>query len=181
MSFKFLLAALLVIAIGVFVLYSIKFNNKERESLIELQSRRNQESDRYVSKAWQTKQANPQADRLLNNLQSEAGMPSSGQSSGSTTQQQTSETHSKIYYVNIGQHYGCVDQSTLHKLLRYYNKGDTKKYDALLQKGLAEGNIVTFKPGEQVLLQETDPVTGEVRIGKTAITQSYWTPYATID
>lgn len=80
-----------------------------------------------------------------------------------------------MHFINTGNYYGCANKEVLDNLVKFAATGKTKKYDALLNKGLEANEIIYFRPGEGVYIKETDTTTGELKVCKISETQTYWT------
>jgi hypothetical protein len=178
MSIKSILAFILIIAIGVFIWFSIGYKAKERDKQIALQSGTSTENKRLVSQAKQMDKINAQAGRILDSGEKEMSGADNNQPVPATYED---DADYQIYNINLGKYYGCVEKTVLHKLLKYSAKSDLKKYNELYTSGLSTGDVTAFRPGEQVVLQETDSATGEVLVSRIGETKSYWTVHKAIE
>jgi hypothetical protein len=177
MNWKGLL--LLVLGLGLSVVAFVYYINKTKEHRLEVAMQQSNEAGNniVVSKTVQMEKLNAQAGRLLN---TQTGSSSSS-SSGLGTTSASSEQDYRVYSVNIGEHFGYREKNDLVRLQKYLSKGEQSRFDKLQNQLLQSGASIVFRPGEQLVLQETDTQTGWVRVSRIGETDSYWTLYATID
>lgn len=177
MNWKGFLILILGLSLSVFAFVWYVNKTKEHRLDVALQQSGEAGKNTVVSKSVQMEKLNAQAGRLLNDRQGSSSDISSGFGRSSTSD----EEDYRIYTVNIGEHFGYPDKTDLAKLQKYLIKGDQTKHDKLNSQLKQDGNCIAFRPGEQLVLQETDQESGWVRVSRIGETNSYWTLYSTIE
>lgn len=177
MNWKGLL--ILILGLSLSIIAFVWYVDKTKEHRLDVALQQSGEAGRnvVVTKTVQMDKLNAQAGRLLNDEQAS----SSGSTFGFGESSSSGEQDYRIYTVNIGEHYGYRDKSDLAKLQKYLTKGDKTRYEKLLNQLNQNGASIIFRPGEQLVLQETEQEAGWVRVSRIGETDSYWTLYSTIE
>jgi len=176
MNLKGLLLLILAIVIAFYAGFTLWQKSNEKEKQIQMLSGQEQLNKTYQSKAGNLDNYNAQAGSILN--ENSGGNPEEATPAPAASY---GEEISNIRNVNIGKHYGLLEKSQFKKLFKYSASGETRKYDELLKSLLNAREATTLRPGEQVILEETDVATQLVRVKRIGETQSWWTTPDTVD
>ena len=166
---KFVLGALII----VFVLITLKLKLGENKAQLAYTGIANKEIDWLERQNKQSANVNSGTARMMSIGAGNLADPANNVTQGKP--EQTPLVVIGAYTINPGNFFGCVSKENFHALTSLTAKGDKKTFVKTLNEGVASGESIYFKPGEQVVLEETTYGQKEIRISRKGETKSYWT------
>jgi len=177
---KTFLKIVLAVVILVFVIISFKQKSREQTTQVEYSESRTVNTDIVETQTQRMMNVNSMAEGMMSDAETSSNIQSSssGQSLSQNQQDREETLHLIVtgtYGINPGKYFGCVNRENFQDLVKLASQTDTRKFDKLMKKGLANGDCTYFERNEKVVLNEIGSDKKEIRVNRFGESQSYWT------
>ena len=176
---KTILKIALALAIGAFIFFSVRWKSKEQETQVAYTQSHSISTDIVETQTQRMMEVNAQTAGLMSG--GETASPSSGSSSSGYTPTRSSYEDEPIlvvtgtYIVKTGKFFGCTQRKDYDNLMKLASQPDTRKFDKLMEKGIASEEYTYFTKGDAVVLEEIYAGKTAVRVSRFGKNKSYWT------